>query len=65
VTVIGNLVDNALDAVTGAPDRRVRLVATRRGGAVSYRAENGAVFEAVLPVDAPQQRAPDEEETHV
>ncbi|WP_240607416.1 sensor histidine kinase [Cryobacterium aureum] len=112
VTVIGNLVDNALDAVTGAPERGVRLdvqtdqgaravrvtvsdsgpgidaalidrvfevgvstkttsvtalaggdahgyglaivrlVATRRGGTVGYRAENGAVFEAVLSIDA-------------
>ena len=120
VTVIGNLVDNALDAVTGAPERRVhldvqtkaggavhvtvrdsgpgidpalldrvfevgvtsksalagadahgyglaivRLVATRRDGGVSYRAENGAVFEAVLPVDASKQVVPDEEQTHV
>ena len=120
VTVIGNLVDNALDAVTGAPERRVhldvqttaggavhvtvrdsgpgidpalldrifevgvtsksalagadahgyglaivRLVATRRGGDVSYRAENGAVFEAVLPVDVSRQLVPDEEQTHV
>ncbi|WP_233193182.1 ATP-binding protein [Cryobacterium sp. Y29] len=110
VTVIGNLVDNALDAVTGARERSVRLdvqpisgsgagavrvtvsdsgpgidialidqvfetgvtsksalgdadahgyglaivrlVSTRRGGSVGYRAENGAVFEAVLPIDA-------------
>ena len=110
VTVIGNLVDNALDAVTGARERGVRLdvqpisgagagavrvtvsdsgpgidialidrvfevgvtsksalgdtdahgyglaivrlVAMRRGGSVDYRAENGAVFEAVLPIDA-------------
>ncbi|WP_166784016.1 sensor histidine kinase [Cryobacterium suzukii] len=114
VTVIGNLVDNALDAVTGAPERGVRLdvqpipgavrvtvsdsgpgidialidrvfevgvtskstlgdtdvhgyglaivrlVATRRGGSVGYRAENGAVFEAVLPIDA--ARSVDEKE---
>ncbi len=116
VTVIGNLVDNALDAVTGTSERTVRLdvlavpgaaavqvtvrdsgpgidtalldrvfevgvtsksalvgedahgyglaivrlVATRRGGSVSYRAENGTVFEAVLPFDAP--RAADHEE---
>ena len=125
VTVIGNLVDNALDAVTGAPERSVRLdvqtnpgeasevavvrvrvrdsgpgidaalvdrvfeagvtsksalgdtdthgyglaivrlVATRRGGSVSYRNDNGAVLEAVLPIqaDQPQQRdQPDHEE---
>lgn len=114
VTVIGNLVDNALDAVTGIETRLVdvdiravtvagddvspsllsevrvavrdsgpgvdpglsdrvfeagvtskpghgaadhgfglaivKLVATRRGGTVAYRNEDGAVFEAVLPV---------------
>ncbi|HSP52225.1 MAG TPA: sensor histidine kinase [Cryobacterium sp.] len=114
VTVIGNLVDNALDAVTGTATRQVevdirmvaalgaptpgapaevritvhdtgngvdsglldhvfevgvtsktpglngadhgyglaivRLVATRRGGQVSYARESGTVFEAVLPV---------------
>ncbi|TFD26083.1 GHKL domain-containing protein [Cryobacterium lyxosi] len=118
VTVIGNLVDNALDAVTGARERGVRLdvqpvsgtgagavrvtvsdsgpgidialidrvfetgvtsksalgdadshgyglaivrlVSTRRGGSVGYRAENGAVFEAVLPIDA--ARSPQEKE---
>lgn len=120
VTVIGHLVDNALDAVTGAPERRVhldvqtwpddavyvtvsdsgpgidaalldrvfevgvtskcalagsdahgyglaivRLVATRRGGSVGYRADRGAVFEAVLPVDPLRQVAPDEEQTRV
>ena len=108
VTVLGNLVDNALDAVTGARERDVRidvqtdpgaravrvrvrdsgpgidvalidrvfevgvtsksalaggdshgyglaivrLVATRRGGTVGYRADQGTVFEAVLPYDA-------------
>jgi sensor histidine kinase regulating citrate/malate metabolism len=115
VTVIGNLVDNALDAVTGTPIRVVevdihaitvegdgpgpallgevriavrdtgpgvdsalsnrvfeagvtskpgtengadhgfglaivKLVATRRGGRVDFRNDDGAVFEAVLPV---------------
>ncbi|TFD89300.1 GHKL domain-containing protein [Cryobacterium serini] len=118
VTVIGNLVDNALDAVTGAPERSVRLdvqmilgavrvtvsdsgpgldialidrvfevgvtskstlgdtdahgyglaivrlVAMRRGGSVDYRAENGAVFEAVLPIDAARS-AEEKEQTHV
>ncbi|WP_233201751.1 ATP-binding protein [Cryobacterium sp. Y11] len=118
VTVIGNLVDNALDAVTGAPKRSVRLdvqtnpggalqvaavrvkvrdsgpgidaalvdrvfetgvtskstlgdtdthgyglaivrlVATRRGGSVSYRNDNGAVVEAVLPIHADQPHQP-------
>ena len=108
VTVLGNLVDNALDAVTGARERDVRidvqtdpgaravrvrvrdsgpgidvalidrvfevgvtsksalaggdahgyglaivrLIATRRGGTVGYRADQGTVFEAVLPYDA-------------
>ncbi|MBG6213628.1 two-component system CitB family sensor kinase [Cryobacterium sp. CAN_C3] len=119
VTVIGNLVDNALDAVTGAGERGVRLdvqplqgamrvtvsdsgpgidtaligrvfevgvtsksaltgedahgyglaivrlVATRRGGSVSYRAENGAVFEAVLPIDAARSAEEKEEQIHV
>ena len=124
VTVIGNLVDNALDAVTGARERGVRLdvrsipgagagagavqvtvsdsgpgidtalidrvfevgvtsksalgetdahgyglaivrlVATRRGGSVGYRAENGAVFEAVLPIDAARS-AEEKEQTRV
>ena len=120
VTVIGNLVDNALDAVTGARERGVRLdvrsipgagavrvtvsdsgpgidialidrvfevgvtsksalgdtdahgyglaivrlVATRRGGSVDYRAENGAVFEAVLPIDAARS-AEEKEHTRV
>jgi sensor histidine kinase regulating citrate/malate metabolism len=120
VTVIGNLVDNALDAVTGARERGVRLdvrsvpgagavrvtvsdsgpgidtalidrvfevgvtsksalgetdahgyglaivrlVATRRGGSVGYRAENGAVFEAVLPIAAARS-AEEKEQTRV
>ena len=117
VTVIGNLVDNALDAVTGARERRVlldvqtvqgavrvtvsdtgpgidaalidrvfevgvtsksspadshgyglaivRLVATRRGGSVGYRAENGAVFEAVLPIGGVPSNAAEVEESRV
>ncbi|SEO06193.1 GHKL domain-containing protein [Cryobacterium sp. TMT1-3] len=118
VTVIGNLVDNALDAVTGALERNVRLdvqtvsgsvrvtvsdsgpgidaalidrvfevgvssksllaggdshgyglaivrlVATRRGGSVGYRADHGAVFEAVLPV-AGARSISDQEQTRV
>ncbi|MDJ0350442.1 ATP-binding protein [Cryobacterium sp. PH29-G1] len=120
VTVIGNLVDNALDAVAGTPERTVRLdlqtlsgsaavrvtvrdsgpgidvalldrvfevgvtsksalaggdahgyglaivrlVATRRGGTVRYRAEDGTVFEAVLPLVAARS-AEQEEQTRV
>ena len=118
VTVLGNLIDNALDAVTGAPTRLVevdirlitdsnsgsddgvnvqvrdsgpgvdaaladrvfemgvtskspspdgkthgiglaivQLVATRRGGRVVHRNENGTVFDVLLPVMAPSRLA--------
>ncbi|TFD14958.1 GHKL domain-containing protein [Cryobacterium sp. TMT1-2-2] len=121
VTVIGNLIDNALDAVTGARERGVRLdvraspgaaaavlvtvsdsgpgidaalvdrvfevgvtsksalaggdahgyglaivrlVATRRGGTVGYRADQGTVFEAVLPFGT-AELVENEEQTRV